>query len=87
MCGCGEPLDALMREFIEATVFWGILEPDKYVCTVQCVVLCNAFNCTSLQWQDAEMAYKNTLALCNDCQYQVHVAAKVTANAVRSVEF
>lgn len=32
---------------------------------------------TSLQWQEAEAAYKSAVAECNDCQYQVHVAAQV----------
>lgn len=30
----------------------------------------------SLQWQEAQAAYKTAVADCNDCQYQVHVAAQ-----------
>ena len=29
------------------------------------------------QWQEAETAYKNAVAVCNECQYQVHVSAQV----------
>ena len=30
-----------------------------------------------VQWQEAETAYKNAVAVCNECQYQVHVSAQV----------
>ena len=30
-----------------------------------------------MQWQEAETAYKNAVAVCNECQYQVHVSAQV----------
>ena len=33
-----------------------------------------------LQWQEAETAYKNAVAVCNSCQYQVHKSAQVHCN-------
>lgn len=35
-----------------------------------------------MQWQEAEVAYRTAVAECNDCQYQVHVAAQVGHNNV-----
>ena len=31
-----------------------------------------------LQWEEAESSYKQAVAHCNDCQYQVHVTAQVS---------
>ena len=71
--------------YTEATVLGAFQTDSIYVHVVLCgcAMHSTVYPGPPLQWQDAEMAYKNTLALCNDCQYQVHVAAKVTTNSIK----
>ena len=42
-----------------------------------CIACASAVIPFPFQWQEAEAAYKNAVAVCNSCQYQVHKSAQV----------
>ena len=86
---CDKMADLSIARLIESIIYVCISKSDTPVSTLikECYVIWIIFTILvttrlvrvwfSLQWQEAESAYKNAVAVCNECQYQVHVSAQV----------